>query len=82
MKDIMDEDCSVFDHIEDIIILVAFIAVIFLKLLGIINLSWFWILSPIWFLGGLAILFIVVAIISGIISLIIDKIKEKKNERY
>ena len=83
MKDIidMDEETTVFDHIEDLIILVAFIAVIFLKLLGIINISWFWVLSPLWFFGGLAILFILIMIIVGIISLIKDKIKENKNER-
>ena len=83
MKDIidMDEETTVFDHIEDLIILVAFIAVIFLKLLGIINISWFWVLSPLWFFGGLVILFILIIIIVEIISLIKDKIKENKNER-
>jgi len=77
MKDIidMDEETTVFDHIEDLIILVAFIAVIFLKLLGIIDLPWFWVLSPLWFFGGLAVLFIVIMIITGIVSLIIDKIR-------
>lgn len=80
MRDItnMDAETSVFEHIEDIIILIAIIAVIFLKLLGVINLSWFWILSPFWICAGLFVIFIVIAIISGIVSLIIENIKEKR----
>ena len=71
----MDERCSVFKNIEDIILLIAFLVVIFLKLLGVINISWFWILSPIWFFCGLFILLVIIAIITGIVTLIIDKIK-------
>ena len=75
MKDIMDEECSVFEHIEDIILLLAFLAVIFLKLFGVIDIPWIWVFSPIWIFGGLAILFAVFAILVAVISLIIDKIR-------
>jgi hypothetical protein len=74
MRD-MDYEPSVFEHIEDLIILIAFLAAIFLKMLGVINIPWIWIFSPIWLLGGLVILFILFAILVGVITLIIDKIK-------
>ena len=77
MKDIMDENSNaVFEHIEDVILLLAFLAVIFLRLFGVIDIPWIWVFSPIWFFGGLAILFAVFAIFAAVISLIIDKIKK------
>lgn len=74
MRD-MDYEPSIFEHIEDLIILIAFLAAIFLKMLGVIDIPWIWIFSPIWLVGGLAILFILFAILVGVITLIIDKIK-------
>lgn len=68
----MDEQSNIFDHIEDLIILIAIVAVIFLKLLGVIKLSWFWILCPIW--GSIA-LVIIMLLIMGIYTLV-DNIKD------
>ena len=82
MKDIerMDQS-SIFDHIEDIIILGFIITVLLLKLTGVIKISWFWLLSPIWGTFVLAVVILVIMSIVAIIINIYDKIKEKKNER-
>lgn len=77
----MDEETSTFDRIEDLILLVAVIIIILLKLLNIIKISWFWLLSIFWIPAAFLITFLVFAgLIAGILG-IYDKIKEKKNER-
>ena len=80
-----NEEDSIFDHIEDLIVLIAIIAVIFLKLLGVIKISWFWLLCPIW--GSFAI--IILMLIGVGIYTLIDNIRDyiyikrrNKNERY
>ena len=79
--DFMDEEVSVFKNIEDLIILIAIIVVIFLKLLGVIQISWFWLLCPIWGAGALILVALIVMSIAALICNLIDRIKEKKNER-
>ena len=65
----MDEQSTVFDRIEDLIVLLAIIAVLILKLIGVIKISWFWLLCPIW--GGFA--FLTLALIGiGIYTLIVN----------
>ena len=69
------------DTAVDIFLLVCIILVIYLKVTGVITLSWFWIFSPIIFLFGMGfVLAVVLAIICIVVLLTNDK--EIKNERY
>lgn len=43
------------------------VAFIVLKLAGIINWSWIWVLSPLWISAGLALIFCVIILIIAII---------------
>ena len=60
------------DWIVDIVIYLAIIAIIVLKICGVITISWLWLLAPLWipFAFGL-----VLAIIFIILYFIEDKIK-------
>ena len=71
MKDIelMDERCSIFDRIEDLIILLAIIVVLILKLIGVIKISWLWLLCPIWGCFAISILALIGV---GIYTLIVN----------
>jgi len=73
---------SLYDHLDDIIIILVFTIVIFLKLCGFIHISWLWIFAPIWVLGLIIIIGIIISILISLIIDIIEKIKEKKDERY
>ena len=77
----MNEEYSIFDRIEDIVILIFVIAVILLKLTGLIQISWLWLLSPLWITAGLTIIALIFMLLFAIGINIYDKIKEKKNER-
>ena len=44
------------DRIADIFIVVLIALIIGLKLEGIITISWFWLLSPLWLLFGLGVI--------------------------
>lgn len=69
------------DRVADIFIIVLIAIVIGLKLEGVITISWFWLLSPLWLLFGLGIILSIIFLILCIIeSYIINK--ENKNERY
>lgn len=69
------------DRIADIFIVVFIAIIIGLKLEGIITISWFWLLSPIWLLFGLGVILSIILLTACIInSYIINK--ENKNERY
>ena len=47
------------------------IVFVVLKLLNVINWSWWWVLSPLWIsFGAIIVIFLVVTIIAGIISII------------
>ena len=69
------------DRMADIFILVFIAIIIGLKLEGVITISWFWLLSPLWFLFGLGVILSIILLTACIInSYIINK--ENKNERY
>ena len=69
------------DTAVDIFLLACIILVIYLKVTGVITLSWFWIFSPIIFLFGMGfVLAVVLAIICIVVLLTNDK--EIKDERY
>lgn len=79
----MNEEYSVFDRVEDLIILLGIILVLILKITNVIKISWFWLLCPFWIAGIIIIVCLVVATISALICAIAGKIKEKsKNEWY
>lgn len=65
------------ERFANTIFILCIIYIIVLKFTGMITISWFWILSPIWILFGLGI--IITLVIISIISIKI--LKEKKNER-
>ena len=77
----MDEQSNIFDHIEDLIILIAIVAVIFLKLLGVIKLSWIWILCPIWGSIGLIIIMLLIMGIYTLVDNIRDYIYIKRSKK-
>ena len=69
------------DTAVDIFLLACIILVIYLKVTGVITLSWFWIFSPLIFLFGMGfVLAVVLAIICIVVLLTNDK--EIKDERY
>ena len=69
------------DTAVDIFLIACIILVIYLKVTGVITLSWFWIFSPIIFLFGMGlVLAVVLAIICIVVLLTNDK--EIKDERY
>lgn len=78
---IMDEQTTVFDRIEDLILLLVIIVVFLLKLLNVIKIPWVWLFSIIWIPCGLMIVFLIFAGLMGAGLAIYDKIKEKKDER-
>lgn len=69
------------DRVADIFIIALIAIIIGLKLEGVITISWFWLLSPLWFLFGLGVILSIILLTACIInSYIINK--ENKNERY
>lgn len=71
------------DRIVNCAIAIAIVAVIVLKIVGVITIPWIWLLSPIWILLGLG---IILGLVLGIWCLIdnykYEKKKEKEYERY
>ena len=65
------------DRIADVFIIGAIITVIALKLTGVITLSWFWLLSPLW---GLFIIGLVGAVGLTLICLIINWIQDRRKK--
>jgi len=79
---VMNEEYdTIWGHIEDIILLLAIIIVFILKFIGIIKISWLWLLSIIWVPTALVTIFLIFAGLMGAAFAIYDKIKEKKDER-
>ena len=70
------------ERLVDITIIAIIISVIILKIIGVIKIAWFWLLSPLWILFGLGVAICVVITSSVIIMDLINRIKERKNERY
>lgn len=70
------------ERLVDITIIAIVISVIILKIIGVIKIAWFWLLSPLWILFGLGVAICIVITSSVIIMDIINHIKERKNERY
>jgi len=62
------------DRIADVAVIGAIIAVIVLKIIGIITIPWVWLLSPIWICFGLG-------IIIALAMMIIFFIQCKKEKR-
>ena len=70
------------DKWVDILLIIVVIAIITLKIMNIITLSWTWILAPIWICLGLGILFTAFIFIIFFISTLMNIIKEnRKDER-
>ena len=69
------------DRLVDICIFAIILIAVILKAVGVIELSWIVLLSPIWILfltaGSMIIVIVSIAIIRGLI----DEYKERKNER-
>lgn len=70
------------ERLVDITVITIIISVIILKIIGVIKIAWFWLLSPLWILFGLGVAICVVITSSVIIMDLINRIKERKNERY
>lgn len=70
------------DRFVDVIIVGAILTAIILKLTGVITIDWIWVLSPIWIILGLGLIFGLLFILWVVIYNFIDKLKEKRNERY
>ena len=62
------------DRVVDIFLLIGIIAVIALKISGVITVPWVWLLSPLW----IPFLIMVAGMIVITIWFIIDTIKEKR----
>lgn len=68
----MDED-----RIVDIVFIIGVVAVIVLKIIGVITIPWIWLLCPIW---GLLIIGCAFAIIITLVCLIQEYINEKRKK--
>lgn len=64
------------DKIVDILLIGAVLTVIILKIVGVIKISWLWLLSPIWILTGLG---VVLAVFVTVLCLIQNYINKKEN---
>ena len=62
------------DRVVDIFLLIGLVAVIALKISGVITIPWLWLLSPLW----IPFLMLVAGMIVITIWFIIDTIKEKR----
>jgi hypothetical protein len=62
------------DRVVDIFLLIALVAVIALKISGVITIPWVWLLSPLW----IPFLIMTAGMIVITIWFIIDTIKEKR----
>ena len=62
------------DRVVDIFLLIGLVAVIALKISGVITIPWLWLLSPLW----IPFLIMVAGMIVITIWFIIDTIKEKR----
>jgi hypothetical protein len=65
------------DRIADVFIIGAIITVIVLKLTGVITLSWFWLLSPLW---GLFALGLIGAVSMTLMCLIMNWIQDRRKK--
>ena len=70
------------DRFVDVIIVGAILTAIILKFTRIITIDWISVLSPIWIILGLGLIFGLLFILWVVIYNFIDKLKEKRNERY
>lgn len=70
------------DRFVDVIIVGVILTAIILKLTRVITIDWIWVLSPIWIMLSLGLIFGLLFILWVVIYNFIDKLKEKRNERY
>ena len=68
----MDED-----RVADLIVVGAILTIIILKITGVIKLSWFWLLSPVWLLLSAGVILAIIVTI----GCLINTIRRTKNER-
>lgn len=61
------------DRLVDIFVTAIIVAVVTLKLSGVIKVSWLWLLSPIWILFLLGFVLALIVVICGIFYTFIDK---------
>ena len=65
------------DRMADFLIISIFIILILLKILNVITISWLWLLSPIWILIGIGLLFALVFVVLVLINLWYNKIRRR-----
>lgn len=70
------------DKFTNIVLIIIILVIIGLKIAGVITISWLWLLSPIWGLFLLGVIFAMIILISCLITNYIKDKKEKRNERY
>ena len=76
----MDKD---FDREVNIFLILLALIIIGLKIAGVIQISWLWLLSPLWVTAGLGVIGLIGVTIICIVSELINKIQRRKNnERY
>ena len=76
----MDRD---FDREINIFFILLVLTIIGLKIAGVIQISWLWLLSPLWVTAGLGVVGLIGVTIICIVSELINKIQRRKNnERY
>ena len=72
----MDED-----RIADIILILGYLSIIIMRILNIINWSWFWILCPFWLPVAGILLGLVLGVVIGIpFDIYIKTMEKRKNE--
>lgn len=70
------------DKFTNIVLIIIILVIIGLKIAGVITISWLWLLSPLWGLFLLGVIFAMIILISCLITNYIKDKKEKRNERY
>jgi len=73
----MNKYADPFDRFTDCVLLAIIIGIIVLKCTGVITISWFWLLCPLW---GLLLIGIILAVILTIMCLITTWINDKRRK--
>lgn len=61
------------DRIVDLALLFAIVAILVLKIIGVITISWIWLLAPIWIPLGLGIILLIIFMIMFLIYTLSNK---------
>jgi ABC-type branched-subunit amino acid transport system permease subunit len=70
------------DRVADIVLIGGYLTIIGLRIFGVINWNWLWILCPFWLPVAGALLGLAIGIIIGVPITIYRKIRGIRNERY